>query len=312
MSNGWEIFNEVLAACWHKPILLWPLVIALLLIMPICGGLILTVDTEALTRGERIGFLLGVVFIATFIVVFSSSVLLELIQQMETLRRPPSLWRAIVDSIGFNLVKLIPLSVVWTLVWFVLTVLETLMGDGGRRGRRSPNVAETALIAAKKGVRMAVFLIMPAIAWENMGFFEAVRRGSALLRENIGEFLTGFVITALAQYVIMMPVFLAAAYSYIANVELSQNVWLGVYVFMFILWSISVYMEQLFAAELYLWHLQWERECLMAKSRAERPSLEDVPMPSLLDDVPDLLPEKYRLKKPAPAVKVDDDLAAWK
>jgi hypothetical protein len=46
----------------------------------------------------------------------------------------------------------------------------------------------------------------------------------------------------------------------------------------------------MFAAKLYLWNLKWEKE--LVKAQAENkplPSLNDVPKPSLLNEVSDLL-----------------------
>lgn len=67
-------------------------------------------------------------------------------------------------------------------------------------------------------------------------------------------------------------------------------------------WSFALFLEQIFVAELYLWHLIWEREVKVAQERGEaEPALADVKHPCVLDDVPDLfltrvMPRSKRLE----------------
>ena len=59
-------------------------------------------------------------------------------------------------------------------------------------------------------------------------------------------------------------------------------------------WSFTIYLEQMFTAELYLWSLKWEQAVHKAQQENKPlPELIDVPRPSILDEVPDLLEKKY-------------------
>lgn len=57
--------------------------------------------------------------------------------------------------------------------------------------------------------------------------------------------------------------------------------------------SYSIYLEQMFTAQLYLWHIKWEKAVKKAREDGkEAPSLRDVPRPSVLDKVSDLLDKR--------------------
>ena len=55
-------------------------------------------------------------------------------------------------------------------------------------------------------------------------------------------------------------------------------------------WSYSIYLEQMFMAELYLWHLKWERS-------GKAGSIEQIPPPQLLDNVHELLDPAARNRR---------------
>jgi len=95
----------------------------------------------------------------------------------------------------------------------------------------------------------------------------------------------GFVST-----VVFLPVSLLFFVSYKAEITFPDWVWIVTVIYTAFAWSYSVYMEQMFAASLYLWNYKWEKE--LAKAKAENrpaPTINDIPKPSLLDGVNDLL-----------------------
>ncbi len=144
--------------------------------------------------------------------------------------------------------------------------------------------------ALEKGIRMVVFLILPAIAWENLGFVDSVKKGIAVFRIHLSEFVTGFVLTEVASIIVFLPPTLMFIASEKMGMVFSDSAWLMAIIYMAFAWSFSIYLEQMFSAELYLWHLNWEKQ-IEKDRRLGRPlsNLRDVKMPSLLDDVPDLL-----------------------
>lgn len=71
---------------------------------------------------------------------------------------------------------------------------------------------------------------------------------------------------------------------------LPEYAWVLTIMYIAFVWSYSVYLEQMFAAGLYLWHMKWER----AVGNAQRdgtpiPSMRQIPQPSILDDVHELI-----------------------
>jgi hypothetical protein len=74
------------------------------------------------------------------------------------------------------------------------------------------------------------------------------------------------------------------------GIVLPDIAWIITIIYAAFAWSYSIYLEQMFSANLYLWHLRWEKECIEAQRAGRQlPALRDVPRPSILDEVPDLL-----------------------
>jgi hypothetical protein len=121
------------------------------------------------------------------------------------------------------------------------------------------SLTQTFMRALKERVRLVVFLILPAIAWENMSFVEAAEKGLVVPKTHLGEFARGYALT-----------YAAAAVIYCG-----------------LAWSFSLYLEQMFVAQLYLWHLKWERKFGVARlMKRPRPAFKEIEPPALLAQVP--------------------------
>ncbi len=246
-----------------------------------------------------LGFLL--VLVQAFLLAFSCSMLLEMVEQVER-GGEPSLERAFRDSLGENLVAMLPLVLVWSVVWFLLSVVQALFEDDSRDSEDySPENAARALAdgsgsllgagidALKKGVRMLVFLVMPAIAWEGRGFRDAVGRGYDVFRNNVAAFVTGFSLTYVLAGLLFLPVSLLLFAVDEGLLTLSSTQWYLVIGYSGLVWTVSIYLEQMFVADLFLWHKEYEQAVAAARRRGhERPSMREVPRPTLLDDVASL------------------------
>jgi hypothetical protein len=144
--------------------------------------------------------------------------------------------------------------------------------------------------ALKRGVRMIVFLILPAIARGNPSFTKAIKKGLGVFKVHLSEFVSGFVLTWLAAGIISLP---AAILFYISdNFEVTFPTWVWVITIIYtgFAWSFYIYLEQMFAAGLYLWHLKWEKQ-IEEEKKLGKPllNLRDIKRPSLVDEVPELL-----------------------
>ncbi len=129
----------------------------------------------------------------------------------------------------------------------------------------------------EKLIRMVVFAVLPAIAWENKGPWQAWKKGSSVVRKHPGQFLTNYGLTAAAGVVMalpLIPIYLLSE----AEVQLPDVVWLGVIIYSGIIWTIEIYLEQMSVAILYMWHLKWEHYGIDG-------DLSTVPRPDLLDGI---------------------------
>ncbi len=73
------------------------------------------------------------------------------------------------------------------------------------------------------------------------------------------------------------------------KLDLPDWLWVISIIYIGIAWSFSIYIEQMLMAELYLWHLKWEKEVNRALAQGKPvPTLEEVKPPSILDGIPDL------------------------
>jgi len=132
---------------------------------------------------------------------------------------------------------------------------------------------------------MIIFLILPAVAWEELSPIKAIKKGLTVLRGNLPEFLTGFALTEVFASIVFLP---AAIIFYIDSkfgVIFPEFVWYFVLVYIAFSWSLTFLVEQLYVAELYLWHIKWEDECQFAKQEGkELPNLPVNSKPSFFDE----------------------------
>jgi hypothetical protein len=153
---------------------------------------------------------------------------------------------------------------------------------------RSFSFSRAFLRVFTKALRMLVFLILPSIAWEDRTAVQAARRGLGVLQAHLPEFSTGLITSELIAFSIFLPVILF--FSLVESLELSlpgNGIPIGI-IFLTLAWSLIFYVEQVFAALLYTWHLSWEAAHeSQSKNYGGPPSLHDIPMPSLLDGVPE-------------------------
>lgn len=260
--------------------------------------------------GDDVAIAVVFVFSLSFLILMSCSVTLEMIRQIEAGK--PSLTRAIGKAVGKDMLKVLPLSVVWTIIWLVLTTIEMMLSKGkdkqggGDEALTAQNAAvtianfrdfsfsEAFFEALQKGVRMVMFLIMPAIAWENLGFGNATKKGLAVLRAHLGLFGRGYALTYAAAAIIFLPavIVLELGTRHHGNPPLMHfpdYVWVATIIYMGFAWSLSIYLEQMFMAQIYLWHMAWEKEVAVAESGgAPPPEFKAVGRPELLDKTPGL------------------------
>jgi hypothetical protein len=305
VKTGVELVVDTIRVVVHYPKFLIPI--------GVVWGVIAVVTTwqrfffVARGRGTlellAIGF--AIIFLFAILLVGSCSILLEMIEHVEREGQRPSLRRATRATLGTNLGGLLGVAFLWAVVWFLLTMLQALFEDDNRDTEYSAESAVRTLAgtegsllslsidALKKGIRMLVFLILPAIVWEDRGFRDGVSRGLDVFRENVVVFATGFSLTYLVAALVFLPVGITFGLADEGLIQLSAGQWYLVMAYLGIAWSFSVYLEQLFTADLFLWHVEWEQAVTAAEASGDPvPEIRDVPRPSLLDDVASLSERK--------------------
>jgi hypothetical protein len=257
----------------------------------------------------QLGVLFLFITVLSLLLLLSCDVVLHLVRQFET--GPPSLGKAVRDAIAKDAIHLLPLALIWAIVWFALVLVEALLS---RENKDEDPAAETLdaqsaaealagsgdfsfsagfIRALQKGVRMVMFLVVPAIAWEGLGPVEAARRGVEILQENQAEFARGYVLTYVATFAAAIPaalIFLLGSSRHGAPIiAFPEWVWVGEIIYLGLLWSLSIYLEQLFMAQIYVWHLTWERAMREAlDTGAKLPELFDTPCPEMFAKSPGL------------------------
>ncbi|MGH7670822.1 MAG: hypothetical protein ACRENQ_15155 [Gemmatimonadaceae bacterium] len=259
---------------------------------------------------EDVGVVFLFIFVMSFLILMSCAVVLDAIRQIET--GHPSFTKAIRKAVREDLVRVLPVSFVWAILWMVLTVIEALLSksrDNGSAGNdtltaesaaetianyHSFSFSEAFIDALKKGIRMVMFLIVPAIAWENLGAFQAMKKGLAVLRAHLGLFGSGYALTYAAAAIVFLPsaVIFELGTGRHGNpplIHFPSAVWVATIIYMGLAWSFTVYLEQMFMAQVYLWYLKWEKAVAQAKKAGQPvPAFTSIPRPELLEKTPGL------------------------
>ncbi|MGE5417204.1 MAG: hypothetical protein ACM3UZ_10770 [Acidobacteriota bacterium] len=308
LKDGLSLINISLVVFTKHPKFLLPLLTTWIIYASSVIYIKYILDWDHFSESETAMIVLAVIFSWAVMLSLSCSILLELIQQIETGGKP-SILKAVFDTLTVNFLRLLPIIVLWSLIWFMLVLLETIFSKQGNdddEEMTAENVAETLagfesislsdafFQALQKGVRMVAFLIYPGVVWENLGPIAAFKKGIAVFKLRIKDFISGYLLTEMAATIIYTPLIIVFVIRK-AHFELPDIVWYLVIIYVGFAWSFSIYLEQMFVAELYLWHLKWEEACKTAQKSGKRlPSLNNVKPPSILDDVPDLLPIQKR------------------
>ena len=228
-------------------------------------------------------------------------ILLEMVQQIEKGKKV-SLLRASRDAIFRDFWKACPVLLTWAIIWFVLSLLSALFSRNKDKNGTKEISAHSAVgtllgsdetvnsISAffnviSKGVRMVTFLILPAIVWEDMGPIKAFKKGLVVLKNAKGSFLVDYGTTGLfAIFVLFVPALIFKINSDF-ELNLPESFWYVVLIYVAFASSLSFLVEQLYVAQLYLWHMVWEKE---NTQNGTNKSFESTEKPSFFDGINDM------------------------
>lgn len=299
--SGAGLLSSARRALTKYPVLLMPLLCCWLCNTPVIIYLKFVFDWDFYSTGQQLLVSLLAILFFSLTLSLACLILLKLIQQIEG-GEPLRLGVAVGQGL-LCLLDALPITFAWALIWFVISLLASVFDRGEKENEEvdAESIAETLsgyedsslamsfFAALNKGVRMVVFLIFVAMAWEQNSVSRAVRRGLAVVKTHEDAFVVGFLLTELAAVLMFVPASLLFVVHHKLGVELPEWVWFVTIVYCAGAWSLSMFLEQLFTAELYLWHLMWEETTTLALSEGRpKPALHEIRRPSIMDDIADL------------------------
>ena len=288
--EGWYLFKDSLRVVRHRPILLVPILFGWIVVAAIdcCAWYFLYAKWHRSEVEPSPGFVLACiyshVFLITMTICIVNVVMLEFMQQMES-GQNISFSRAIKEAVVLDLLKMIPLAAVWAVLWVLISILKS----ASRRKRGGSEGSDFIFNRIQEAIRMAVFLALPAIAWENKGPFSAIVQSVRIIRKHSVEFLTAYTLTALTGLLLAAPLLVVCGLCK-SGVAFPTIFWAGVIIYVGLVWSLGIYVEQMSLGLLYLWHLRWAES-------GSKGRLSSVPEPDLLDEVYELA----HITSPGPA-----------
>lgn len=302
--TGVKILKQSFRTLKRYPILILPISICLIL----CS--ILTIYFSYYFNWNILSvkfcILLAFLLIFAFCIMYSVSSLfmLEIIQQIET-NQKISLKNALYETFVKDFLRALPIILVWSIIWFILLVIKVLTRSKDDRYDRKPSLENFAKTLTNfndisifhltidlliDGVRIAVFTIFPAIAWEDESPLNAVKKGFYTIKNNAVEFSSGFVQTELAIGFMLLPVCILILFVDKFEITLSQSVWVVTIIYSLAAITLYLYLQQMYTAILYMWNMKWVKAVQKAEEEGSKiPSIYSIKKPDLLDDVPDLL-----------------------
>jgi hypothetical protein len=290
IAQGWNLFSNSVKVLLKRPILAFPLLMA----WTIISAMVLYLRYYYQFPSSIQLILLNVfiiIFVASFIICLGALIMLELVQQIERDGKV-SLARAAGEAFSTGALKVIPIAFIWAVVWFILTLISALTSKKDRgKGNASAEDAARTLAGAgspftwwrlgvdmfNKLVRMYVFLSLPAIAWEDKGPFKALKRSFSILTKHPIEFMSAYTLTAFAAWLMAIPTAIVF-YMDDSGMSITPIVWTIVMIYIGLVWSASIYLEQMTTGLLYQWHMRWT-------GAGSKGSLSSVQAPSIMEDV---------------------------
>ncbi|MBQ9150515.1 hypothetical protein IJX73_06250 [bacterium] len=236
---------------------------------------------------------------------FCNFILLEQIRYIETKNKPKL--HTTINRVVANTIITLPITIFWALLDLLLRIIKALQQNGSDEINeidldefsfeklakilnkpQDLNFITLGIDAIQSGLRMIIFFIQPAIAWESENTINALKKGMACIKANIGEFTIGLLASEFMFFTLTLPIGIIFAISEANITHFSETIWLIVTIYTLFASSLYIFIQQTFAASLYLWNLNWLKAAQRAyKNNQQIPKLKDIKKPSLLDGIND-------------------------
>lgn len=298
------------------PRLLFPIIFMWIIYIPVLIFGINHINWYSSNLRDIIYPLFFLYFIFTTLTAIACSTLLEMIEQIEN-KREISFLKALKITFTENFNDILPILIVWSVLWIAATSIELIFSRVRKvyktyRDVTSTNIKEEVedevdmainflkgdikftpsvlfIEVLKRGLRMIVFLILPAIAWDNLDFYDATKKAFKIITSEFLTFASGFLTTGIVILFIFLPPAIALYLQWTGNIQMKPFNYFVMAVYVLFALSYAMYIEQMFMAQIYLWYRKWEEIALKSVEKGYRiPPIEDIPVPSILDNINDL------------------------
>jgi len=292
LADGWDIFTNSITFLFKKPVFIIPILFSWVVYataiiyfryyFPFPGDFFLD-----------LAYIYLLILFLTITICIANLMMLEFIQQVESGDKI-CFGKAVKEAVSFDLIRMLPIALVWSILWFIIVILRALTSRKKSNNKSGPTAKDIAytlndaewgplswlglgLDLVEKLIRMVVFLILPAIAWENQGPISAWRKAQDILKKHTVQFLTAYSLTLAASVIMGIPLAIIFTLDK-EGVEFSTVFWTGVILYEGIVWTLGVYLEQMTTAILYLWHMKWLKN-------GAKGNLSSIPKPGLFDHI---------------------------
>lgn len=234
----------------------------------------------------------------SFSLTFTSWIMVEIVKQIET-DWNIKFWEAFKSNLK-NIWKLAGLAFIWSILWFLLVIVEIILSKAKKNSSSNSItnyewVAKTlwwewsifswlwlGLNMLMDVLRMAVFLSVPAMLWKNKWVFSGIKEWAKIIWKHPVEFIWVYSSLIFIGILMVLPIIIIFSMSDLGY-QFSDMLWLWVIIYEWVIWTFSIYMEQMSTTLLFLWHMKWENQKI-ADWESLKP-ISEIEKPSLIDNV---------------------------
>lgn len=253
------------------PVLIVPLLPVFLMVLGVEFGILLI---------NELYLQLALIFIVAYALMFSFVFSSNMLHQIHEGQKP-SLLEAISSPSSMRLIpKVFLLSVVWFAIIMVLVAIQMALERFTDRDSGSGGIVSGIFGTLGDALRMMGFMMIPIMVFENAGLSQGFGRLKSTLRDSPITALSGLALTKTATTLIFLIII--GLEKVLGPISLLG--FLIVLVFIGVGWTLSLYLEQLFAAGLYMYSAFPESkvvEVLLKKHLGQE--LPRVPIPEIAE-----------------------------
>lgn len=284
IKTGFIIFLRTFQILPKYPYILIPIIIFVIIDLIIYLWLIFHINPvfSAWNGFQKFSFIFVIFYLECIILSVSCVINLEILQHTEERLRVK--WNTLVkEFFTKDFYKVLIFSLLWAIANFLIFLLSIFLSR--KEGRRS--LGEEVFIRELYSLtRYTAFLTLPAIAWEDRNVFNAVKRGLNIARKNIVEFGTGFFLTEAGSW---LGIFIGAGILIILHFlgVPPFTRWVTSILLAAIIVTITLYLEQMYTALLFLYQVRLERNPHVSKySQIPRlmKEFEEILFPELIEE----------------------------